>query len=71
MAGATAIITLTEVAHLAAGESVLVQGAGGGVGLYAVQIAKIRGATVIGAAGTSDSLPSAAWSSSPWPAVVP
>lgn len=54
VAGSTAIITLTEVAGLAAGESVLVQGAGGGVGLYAVQIAKILGATVIGAAGSAE-----------------
>lgn len=54
VAGATAIITLTEVARLATGETVLVQGAGGGVGLYAVQIAKILGATVIGAASSPD-----------------
>lgn len=54
VAGTTAMLTLTEVGRLAAGETVLVEGAGGGVGGYAVQIAKLLGATVIGAAGTAD-----------------
>lgn len=55
VAGTTAMLTLKESAHLQAGESVLVQGAGGGVGSYAVQIAKLLGAgTVIGAASSSD-----------------
>lgn len=54
VAGTTAMLTLKEAAHLQAGESVLVQGAGGGVGSYAVQIAKLLGAgTVIGAASSS------------------
>lgn len=53
IAGLTAVLTLREVAKLAAGESVLVEGVGGGVGSYAVQLAKLLGAgTVIGAASS-------------------
>lgn len=40
-----------DLAHLQAGERVLVRGAGGGVGSYVVQFAKARGAYVIGVAG--------------------
>jgi NADPH:quinone reductase-like Zn-dependent oxidoreductase len=39
---------LTEVAKLAAGQTVLIDGAAGGVGTFAVQFAKSRGARVIG-----------------------
>jgi NADPH:quinone reductase-like Zn-dependent oxidoreductase len=39
---------LYEIAQLARGQTVLIQGAGGGVGHLAVQLAKLRGATVIG-----------------------
>lgn len=52
IAGSTAVLTLTDVGQLRSGETVLIQGAGGGVGGYAVQIAKILGATVIGASST-------------------
>jgi len=53
IAGSTAVLVLKEAARLQAGESVLVQGAAGGVGSYAVQVAKLLGAgTVIGAAGS-------------------
>lgn len=55
IAGSTALLLLKEAAHLRAGEAVLVQGAAGGVGSYAVQVAKLLGAgTVIGAAGTPE-----------------
>lgn len=53
IAGSTAVLILQEAARLRSGESVLVQGAAGGVGSYLVQIARILGAgTVIGAAGS-------------------
>ncbi len=56
VAGGTAILTLREAGRLAEGESVLVEAAGGGVGSYAIQIAKVLGAgTVIGAAGSEQS----------------
>ena len=55
IAGSTALLLLKEAAHLRAGEAVLVQGAAGGVGSYAVQVAKLLGAgTFIGAAGTPE-----------------
>jgi NADPH:quinone reductase-like Zn-dependent oxidoreductase len=41
---------LFDHARLAAGERVLVQGAAGGVGVFAVQLARWRGASVIGTA---------------------
>jgi NADPH:quinone reductase-like Zn-dependent oxidoreductase len=54
VAGATAVLTLREAARLQPGESVLVQGAAGGVGSLAVQLAKVLGAgRVLGAASTS------------------
>lgn len=52
MAGAAATATIDATA-LAAGEIVLVNGATGGVGLFALQLAVARGATVI-ATGTAD-----------------
>ena len=49
---ATAYHALFHRAHGEAGESVLVHGASGGVGIAAVQLARARGMTVIGTAGT-------------------
>jgi NADPH:quinone reductase len=43
-------------AHARAGETVLVHGASGGVGVAAVQIARAHGLRVIGTAGTDDGL---------------
>lgn len=43
---------LTEVAAVQAGQTVLVQGVGGGVGGYAVQVAKLLGTTVVATAST-------------------
>jgi NADPH:quinone reductase len=50
---ATAYHALIHRAHGHEGETVLVHGASGGVGIAAVQIARARGMTVIGTAGTS------------------
>src|SRR5262249_27529941 len=49
---ATAFHGLFHRAHGESGESVLVHGASGGVGIAAVQLARARGLTVIGTAGT-------------------
>ena len=49
---ATAFHALFNRAHGRAGETVLVHGASGGVGIAAVQLARARGLTVIGTAGT-------------------
>ncbi len=50
ISGVTALQALTDVAHLEADQSVLVIGASGGVGSYAVQIAKALGGRVSGVA---------------------
>jgi NADPH:quinone reductase-like Zn-dependent oxidoreductase len=49
VAGLTAAAALAAVG-LRSGETVLVGGAGGGVGVFAVQLARLAGATVIGTA---------------------
>ncbi len=53
LAGLTAWQSLVDVAHVAPGERVLVHAAAGGVGHLAVQIAKARGAFVIGTASVA------------------
>jgi NADPH:quinone reductase-like Zn-dependent oxidoreductase len=50
LAGITAWKSLIETANLAPGQRVLIHGAAGGVGSYAVQLAKCRGAHVIATA---------------------
>ena len=57
---ATAYYALFYRAHALAGETVLVHGASGGVGIAAVQIARNSGMTVIGTAGTKQGLALAA-----------
>jgi NADPH:quinone reductase len=52
----TADDCLFEFGRLRAGESVLVQGGAGGVGLAAIQLAKRAGATVFATASTDDKL---------------
>src|SRR5208282_2072975 len=49
---ATAYRALTRFARARAGETVLVHGASGGVGIAAVQFARAAGMTVIGTAGS-------------------
>jgi NADPH:quinone reductase-like Zn-dependent oxidoreductase len=50
VAALTAWQVLFNVAHLTAGQRVLIHGAGGGVGSFAAQFAKAKGAYVIGTA---------------------
>jgi len=50
LAGLTAWQALFDSAKLAAGQSVLIHGAAGGVGSFAVQLAKWKGAHVVGTA---------------------
>ncbi|MDX2163443.1 MAG: NADPH:quinone oxidoreductase family protein [bacterium] len=55
VAGTTALLILREMAALQPGESVLIQGAAGGVGSYAVQLARLMGAgLIIGATSSPD-----------------
>lgn len=53
--GLTAALSLRNAGRLAPGESVLIEGAAGGVGSFAIQLAKLYGAgKVIAAASTSE-----------------
>lgn len=56
MAYGTAYHALNDRAQLAAGETVLILGAAGGVGIAAIEIAKAFGAQVIAAASSSERL---------------
>jgi NADPH2:quinone reductase len=56
----TAYHALLDRANLQPGETLLVLGAGGGVGLAAIELGKILGATVIAAASSQDKLDAAA-----------
>ena len=56
MPGMTAFAGLLEVAELAEGESVFVSGAAGAVGSAVGQIAKIKGCTVVGSAGSAEKI---------------
>ncbi len=50
----TAYYALVELGRLRSGETVLIHGAAGGVGLAALQIAKLKGAKIIATAGTDE-----------------
>jgi NADPH:quinone reductase-like Zn-dependent oxidoreductase len=52
MCGLTALVAVRDVARVSAGTRVLINGASGGVGTMAVQIAKALGAEVTGVCGT-------------------
>jgi NADPH:quinone reductase-like Zn-dependent oxidoreductase len=54
MGALTAWQALVDTAHLHAGQTILIHGGSGGVGSFAVQIAKARGARVIATASTAN-----------------
>jgi len=54
VSGLTASIALQEVARVRPGETVLVTAAAGGTGQYAVQLAKLAGAYVVGTCSTEE-----------------
>ena len=54
VAARTAWNALIETAHLAAGQTVLIQGGSGGVGSFAIQLAKLRGAKVFATASIAN-----------------
>ena len=54
LAALTAWQALVDVAKLGAGQTVLIHGCSGGVGSFAIQIAKARGARVIATASTAN-----------------
>ena len=56
MPGLTAYVGLLDIAALRDGDIVFVSGAAGAVGSLAGQIAKLRGHTVIGSAGSAEKL---------------
>jgi NADPH:quinone reductase-like Zn-dependent oxidoreductase len=53
-AGSTAWLALVDTAKLSAGQTVLIHGGSGGVGHFAIQIAKARGAKVIATASSAN-----------------
>lgn len=53
-AGLTAWQAMIDIAHVSAGQSVLIHGAAGGVGSFAVQIGRWKGARVVATASSVD-----------------
>jgi len=49
----TAFVALYKIANVASGETTLVYGAGGGVGVAAIQLARLRNAAIIGTASAA------------------
>jgi NADPH:quinone reductase-like Zn-dependent oxidoreductase len=49
----TALMALYKLANVSAGETLLIHGAGGGVGIAAIQLARLRRAVIIGVASAA------------------
>jgi NADPH-dependent curcumin reductase CurA len=56
MPGLTAFVGIADIAEVKAGDTVYVSGAAGAVGSLAGQLARLRGARVIGSAGSAEKL---------------
>ena len=54
MPGLTAYVGIVDIAAVGAGDTVFVSGAAGAVGSVAVQLARVRGARVLGSAGSAE-----------------
>jgi NADPH:quinone reductase-like Zn-dependent oxidoreductase len=54
LAGVTALVSIEDTLQLAAGETILIHGGAGGVGGFAIQIAKHRGARVVSTASPAN-----------------
>ncbi|SFM86878.1 NADPH:quinone reductase [Chitinophaga sp. YR627] len=59
--GLSALQIIDELAHIHKGQDVLINGATGGIGVYAIQIAKKRGARVTAVAGTQGTVLAKTW----------
>jgi NADPH:quinone reductase and related Zn-dependent oxidoreductases len=70
MGALTAWQALVDVAQLHAGQTILIHGGSGGVGSFAVQIAKVRGARVIATASTATRTCSGSWARM-WRSITP
>jgi NADPH-dependent curcumin reductase CurA len=56
MPGMTAFVGIVDIAAVGDGDTVFVSGAAGAVGSVAVQLARLRGARVVGSAGTREKI---------------
>ena len=56
VSGLTALSGIDEALHLKTGETIIIHGASGAVGTLAIQLAKLRGATVLATASGADGL---------------
>jgi NADPH-dependent curcumin reductase CurA len=54
MTGVTAFVGIADIADVGAGDTVFVSGAAGAVGSIASQLARLRGARVVGSAGSTE-----------------